>query len=140
MIEYRELHTGYMEQVYEIYEQNEWESYLGDMNRLTDAFENSLYILGAFEDGSLAGFVRCIGDGQYILYVQDLIVRPSHFRKGIGRELMRRVSEKYPDVRQFVLITDEDDEVSNAFYQAIGMVKECNGFPVSHYFRDNTKL
>ena len=140
MIEYKEFRTEYMEQAYQIYAENKWESYLGDVEKLTEAFNQSLYILGAFEDGVLAGFVRCVGDGQYILYIQDLIIRPSHFRKGIARELMHRVSEKYPGIRQFVLITDEDDEVSNAFYQAIGMERECNGYPVSHYFRGMNKL
>ena len=67
--------------------------------------------------------------------MQDLIVLTDYQRRGIGSALMERVSARYKGVRQFVLITDEDDENSNAFYRAIGMVSECNGYPVNHYFR-----
>ena len=80
--------------------------------------------------------MRCIGDSEYILYVQDLIVKPSYYRQGIGKALMARVAEKYSSVRQFVLITDEDDEASNAFYRAIGLVKSGSRFPVNLYIRE----
>ena len=138
MIEYKRISIKQFDEVYEIYKANQWESCLNDKEKLSRAFEQSLYILGAFENGCLVGFVRCIGDGEYILYVQNLIITPSHHKKGIGRELMRRVSEEYPTVRQFVLITDKDDEVSNSFYKAIGLSGDCNGYPINTYFRVKT--
>ena len=136
MIEYKEFGSELIDEAYQIYEQNGWASYLNNKEKLIKAFEQSLYILGAFEKDVLVGFVRCVGDAEYIIYVQDLIVSPSHQRTGIGKELMKRASEKFPDVRQFVLITDKDDEVSNAFYQAIGMSSDCNGYPINAYFRN----
>lgn len=135
MIKYKEFGSERIKEVYEIYEENQWESYLGNKDKLTVAFKQSLFIFGAFENDKLVGFVRCIGDGEYILYVQDLIVKSSHHRKGIGRELMKQVFQKFSDVYQLVLITDRDDEIANTFYQSIGMVTECNGYPVNHYFR-----
>ena len=138
MIEYKRFCAERIDEVYEIYEANRWGSYLHDKEKLRRAFEQSLYILGAFENDRLVGFVRCVGDAEYIIYVQDLVLAPSYFRKGIGRELMKRASEAYPDVRQFVLITDRDDEGANAFYRAIGLSNDCNGFPVNTYFRVNT--
>lgn len=135
MIEYRSFCDDSIDEVYGIYKENHWESYLKDKAKLCRAFRQSLYVLGAFENGSLVGFVRCVGDEEYIIYVQDLIVKPSHFRKGIGSELIRRVSEKYAHVRQFVLITDREDAAANAFYRSVGLVSECNGFPVNTYFR-----
>ena len=135
MIEYKEFGAERLEDVLRIYEENGWSAYLNDRSKLERAFKRSLFLLGAFEDGRLAGFVRCVGDAEYILYVQDLIVRPSRRRMGVGRELMRRVSDAFPAVRQFVLITDRDDEVSNAFYRAVGFVSDCCGCPVNAYFR-----
>ena len=135
MIEYREFGSELIDEAYKIYEANGWISYLNNREKLSRAFECSLYVLGAFEDDELVGFVRCIGDAEYIIYVQDLIVNPSHQRKGIGRELMKQASDKFPEVRQFVLITDKDDKVSNAFYQAIGMSSDCKGYPINAYFR-----
>ena len=139
MIEYKEIRSEFIEEAYKIYEENQWESYLNDKDKLNRSFENSLYIVGAFEDNRLVGFVRCVGDAEYILYVQDLIVKPEYQRKGIGKELMRLVSEAFPAIRQFVLITDSDDVTSNEFYQAIGMSRDCNGYPINAYFRVQSK-
>ena len=136
-IEYRAFTTELMEQVTRIYTDNGWTEYLTDPGRLKRAFENSLFLLGAFREGELLGFIRCVGDGETVLYVQDLIVSPLWQRHGIGRELLRRVSERCPDVRQFLLITDRDDPVSNAFYASVGMVADCHGYPVTAYFRDS---
>ena len=135
MIEYREFGSELIDEAYKIYEENRWESYLNNKAKLSRAFESSLLVIGAFEDGRLVGFVRCVGDAEYIVYVQDLIVRPTHHRQGIGRELMKLASDAFPAVRQFVLITDSDDAVSNAFYKAIGMSPDCNGYPINAYFR-----
>ncbi len=139
MIEYREFDSGRIDEVYRIYEENRWESYLGDREKLSKAFDRSLYILGAFDEEKLVGFARCVGDGSYIVYVQDLIVSPAYQRKGIGRILMDQILKKYASVHQFVLITDRDDEASNAFYQAIGLSDLCNGYPINAYFKGGEK-
>lgn len=139
MIEYREFGPERTEEAAVIYRDRDWQSYLGDSEKLSRAFANSAYLLGAFDGDRLVGFARCVSDGEYISYVQDLIVHSAYQRRGIGRALMERVSARYEGVRQFALITDKDDEDSNAFYRAIGMVSECNGFPVNHYFRKALK-
>ena len=139
MIEYREFGPERAEEAAAIYRDRDWQSYLGDGEKLARAFASSAYLLGAFDGGRLVGFARCVSDGEYIVYVQDLIVLSDHQRRGIGRALMERVSARYEGVRQFVLITDADDETANAFYRTIGMVSECNGYPVNHYFRKAQK-
>ncbi|MBR4121968.1 MAG: GNAT family N-acetyltransferase, partial [Erysipelotrichaceae bacterium] len=101
MIEYRTFGAEQAAAVREIYEANRWSSYLGDPGRIEKALAQSLYTLGAFDGGRLVGFVRCVGDTEFILYVQDVIVLPAYQRRGIGRELMRRTSEAFPAVRQF---------------------------------------
>ena len=133
---YREFGAECLAEVREIYAACGWTNYLEDEETLRRALEQSLFLLGAFEDGALVGFVRCVGDGAYILYVQDLIVTPALQRKGIGRELMRQVSERFAGLRQFLLITDAEDAVSNAFYRAIGLKTTLGGYPCIAYFRD----
>ena len=133
---YREFGAECLAEVREIYAACGWTNYLEDEETLRRALEQSLFLLGAFEDGTLVGFVRCVGDGAYILYVQDLIVTPALQRKGIGRELMRQVSERFAGVRQFLLITDAEDAVSNAFYRAIGLKTTLGGYPCTAYYRD----
>nr|WP_308508968.1 GNAT family N-acetyltransferase [uncultured Stomatobaculum sp.] len=137
---YREFGAECLAEVQEIYAACGWTSYLGDEEKLRRALGRSLFLLGAFEDGALVGFVRCVGDGEYILYVQDLIVTPALQRKGIGRELMRRSSERFSHVRQFLLITDAADAVSNAFYSAIGLKTTLGGYPCTAYYRDLPEL
>ncbi|MEL7128358.1 MAG: GNAT family N-acetyltransferase [Pseudomonadota bacterium] len=47
-----------------------------------------------YEDGRLIGFGRVIGDGVLYFYVQDLIVRPPHRGRGLGRRLMEHLLSK----------------------------------------------
>lgn len=123
MIQYKPLTSASLEAIKELYQQHGWLAYLQDDEKLVRAFDNSLYTLGAYDVGELIGFIRCVGDGEHIVLVQDLIIARSHQRKGIGRVLMQHVNEKYADVRMLMLLTDALDESANAFYQAIGMHK-----------------
>lgn len=57
-----------------MYTDLEWAAYLNDDEKLKRSFDNSLCILGAFSDDELVGFIRWVGDGEYFVLVQDLIV------------------------------------------------------------------
>lgn len=128
MIQYKELTSVSLEAIKALYQQHGWLAYLQDDAKLARAFDRSLYTLGAYDGEELVGFIRCVGDGEHIVLVQDLIVAESHLRQGIGRELMRLAGERFHDVRMFMLLTDAMDERANAFYQSIGMQKiEENG-------------
>ena len=134
MITYKEFNVGLLDEVKEIYASESWSAYLKDDEKLKRAFDNSLYTLGAFDGEKLVGFVRCVGDGEHILLVQDLIVHPRYQKQKIGTTLFRTVWDKYADVRMFQVNTDIEDEVDNHFYQALGMKKLEEGCMVS-YFR-----
>ncbi len=128
MMEHRQLTSQSLEAIKNLYQQHGWLAYLQDDAKLVRAFDSSLYTLGAYEGDNLVGFIRCVGDGEHIVLVQDLIVAPSHQRKGIGRKLMQLAGKHFADVRMFMLVTDALDENANAFYQAIGMQRiEQNG-------------
>ena len=136
MISYKEFGKERINEVYKIYEENGWGAYLNDIDKLRRAFDNSLYILGAFDEDELVGFIRCIGDSEYILYIQDLIVKKDYQRKGIGSTLVSRVSDKYKTVRQFLLITDDCDVQANNFYKKMGLKRELYGNIINTYFRN----
>ena len=128
MIEYKQVSAALLKDIKTLYEQHGWLAYLQDDAKLKRAFDSSLYMLGAYDGDELVGFIRCVGDGEHIVLVQDLIVAPDYQRTGIGRALMKQIFEKYADVRMFMLVTDAMDGNANAFYQAIGMKKlEQNG-------------
>ncbi len=117
-----------LDKVKAIYREAGWMAYLTDDERLERAFQNSLYLLGAFEGDDLIGFVRCVGDGEHVVLIQDLIVSEAYRKRGIGTELMNRVLEKYSCVRMISLYTDAQDERANAFYRKMGFVGiDANG-------------
>jgi len=134
MIEYQEVGADCISAVSAIYESVGWTAYLTDNNALGRAFEHSLYVLGAYVDGVLVGFIRCVGDGEHVVYVQDLVVIPAFQRKGIGSALLRLVMRRFEAVRTLTLMTDAADEAANAFYRALGM-RLCADSGIACYMR-----
>ena len=57
--------------------------------------------------------------GGTIVFLQDIIVLPDYQRKGIGTKLLKAVMEKYKDVYQMELLTD-NTEKTKAFYRSVG--------------------
>ena len=123
MISYKEFDSKLIDSIKDIYRQELWNSYLKDDEKLIRAFNNSLYILGAFDEDKLIGFIRCVGDGEHILMVQDLIVSPEYQHRGIGTYLFKTIMDKYNDVRMFTVLTDIEDVVDNKFYQSFKLKK-----------------
>lgn len=119
-MEYRRLNASDMGSVKRLYEEAGWTAYLKDGAKLNRAWEKSLFSLGAFEGGELVGFIRCLGDGEHTVLIQDLLVEEKHQRKGIGGKLMRSVFEEYRDVRQIFAVTDADSPAVR-FYRALGL-------------------
>lgn len=64
------------------------------------ALENSLYVVTVYEDGTLVGMGRIVGDGAIICYVQDLIVVPKSQRNGIGSAILKKLIGYVEGLRQ----------------------------------------
>lgn len=120
-IGYRSVGEEHLGEIREIYAKESWNAYLKRADGLGCAFRNSLFCLGAFDGEKLIGFIRCVGDGEHILLVQDLIVAPEYRHQGIGTALFETVWGKYSHVRMFCVLTDAGDEMDNHFYQSFGM-------------------
>ncbi len=102
-----------------LYEDAGWAAYTRDPDQLMRAIEGSLLTITAWQGDSLVGLVRAVGDGQTILYIQDILVRKTCKRQGIGRQLLERLLDNFGHVRQKVLLTDDTAE-TRGFYQAMG--------------------
>ena len=139
MIEYRTFNTNLIDEAKEIYGAEGWRAYLQDDAKLTRAFEKSLYILGAFDGDKLIGFVRCVGDGEHILIVQDLIVKREYQNMGIGTHMFKHVWDFFKDVRMFQVITDISDEVDNRFYKSFGMKSLADGEMIAYFRKSGLK-
>ena len=135
MITYKEFGCEYLDQVMPLYKSENWDIY-SEPDRVKRAFENSQYILGAFEGERLIGFIRCIGDGEYDLYVSDLIVNKEYRRQGIEKTLLSKAMERYSHIENFVLMTGLEEESNNRFYRSMGM-KEFKENRLVGYIRDD---
>ena len=123
MINYKEINSSMIEAIKDIYRKESWNAYLKDDEKLIRAFDNSLYTIGAFDDCKLVGFIRCVGDGEHVLIVQDLIVEPEYQQRKIGTYLFKTIMQKYSEVRMFMVVTDIEDVVDNKFYRSFNLKK-----------------
>ncbi|WP_058259525.1 GNAT family N-acetyltransferase [Fenollaria timonensis] len=128
-----EINESYLSQIKALYEESGWTAYLADDEKLSRAIKNSLLTLGYMDDDELVCFVRCVGDAEHVVLVQDLIVKKDYRRNGLAKKLMNEVFEKYKDVRWIQVNTDAMDEVANAFYRAIGMKEISEAGTVSYF-------
>lgn len=119
-------------QLVDLYDSVGWSSYTQDPALLKTAVNNSLLTITAVQDNELIGLVRVIGDGVSIIYIQDLLVRPSAQHHGIGSQLVKLVLEKYQSVRQKVLLTIDEPE-TRAFYEQCGFSSCDQGQEVAFY-------
>ncbi len=119
------------EEILSLYKSVGWTAYTDSPDVLKKGFENSMLTLGAYEGEKLLGLIRCVGDGETIVFVQDILVFPEYQRRGIGTALLRSVLDKYSHVRQTELCTDNSSNTI-AFYKSMGFVEMseigCCGF------------
>jgi len=96
-----------------------WVNYTNSPNVLENAIKNSLLTLGAYDGEKLIGIIRAVGDGFSIVFIQDVLVMPEYQRKGIGTMLVKAIIERYPNVYQIQLTTDNTDKTV-PFYKSLG--------------------
>lgn len=74
-----------------LYDSTGWGSLERSSSFYAEALEGSWVCCAAYEDGALVGFGRVISDGRLHAYVNEMIVRPGHQGRGLGREILRRL-------------------------------------------------
>ena len=60
-------------------------------NRAATALKNSLYTLIAMDGTKPVGMARVVGDGGYVYFICDVIVRPDYQSNGLGRRIIETV-------------------------------------------------
>lgn len=113
-------YTAYKEdEILALYTDAGWTAYTEQPELLKKGFENSLLTLAAYDQDRLVGILRTVGDGYTIMFIQDILVFSEYQRKGIGSRLMQAVLERFQNVRQIELATDNTPKTI-AFYKAQG--------------------
>lgn len=117
-----------------LYKEAGWVSYITDMENLNNAYKNSLKIISAWVGEKLIGVIRVVGDGYTIIYIQDIIVLKEYQRQGVGTKLINEILEEYKNIRQKVLMSDNEPSTL-AFYNKLGFVntEKYNGIAFVKY-------
>jgi len=121
MIEYKQLIFDKNE-ITKLYRSVGWSEYLKDEDSLFLGIQNSLFSFAAYENDNLIGLVRVVGDGQTIIYIQDILINPTYQNKAVGSNLLKYILFKYNNVRQVLLTTDNNIATMN-FYEKNGFIK-----------------
>jgi len=120
-----------------IYEAVGWTNYTQNPEMLEVAYKNSLHVLAAFnEKGILVGVLRAVGDGTSILFIQDILVTPEYQHQGIGTKLLQQTLEKYKNVYQIQLTTDNSMK-KISFYESNGFTSLTSLNCVSFMYTGN---
>jgi GNAT superfamily N-acetyltransferase len=90
------------------------------------ALENSLVVVSIWEKGDLIAFARATGDKVFNATVWDVVVRPSHQRRGLGRLVMKEVLREL-DKYNIPLITLYADQGTHNFYEKLGFLSDPHG-------------
>ena len=116
--------------VLDLYASVSWSNYTNHPRQLEQAFHQSLLVIVAYDDEELVGLIRAVGDGLTIVFIQDLLVYPHYQRQGIGRSLLEQTLERFKDVYQIQLATEQSDK-NLAFYRELGFRRQedfdCTG-------------
>lgn len=121
---YRETKKIDSEQLLLLYKSVGWSAYTDDFKALEEGIAHSLKVVTAWQDDQLVGLIRVVGDGQTIIYIQDILVKPELQGNGLGSELIKRILGEYQKVRQIVLMTEEAPNL-RGFYEKHGF-KSCD--------------
>lgn len=132
MILYKETSNIAPKQIKRLYDSVGWKAYTREMEQVCRGISNSLYVLTAWNEDVLVGLVRVIGDGETIIYIQDILVNPKYQQQGIGEQLLTRTLAIYQGVRQKVLLT-EDAPLVRHFYEKYGFTSCDQGNVVAFY-------
>lgn len=116
-IDYRDTHDIDLDQLAILFDAVGWQRRTADRARLAQLLSGSLWVVSAWEGDGLVGFARAISDGVFNAYISTVAVLPAYQKRGIGRELVRRLMEDRDGI-QFVLHANER---AYPFYLHLGL-------------------
>lgn len=90
-----------------------------DRERIARMCNNANLIITARHEGKLVGVARSLTDFAFCTYLSDLAVSEAYQKKGIGKELVKRVREAVPEA---ILILLAAPNAVN-YYPKIGMMR-----------------
>ena len=121
-----QIHT---EEILEIYKANDWSSAEKPIE-LMAALRNSHSLVTARIAGKLVGLGNAISDGYLVVYFPHMLVHPLVQGKGVGRQMMAVMLNKYAGFHQQMLTADGK---AIEFYESLGFVRAGQTEPMWIY-------
>jgi len=91
---------------------------------MADMLKHANLVITAWDDSQLVGIARSLTDFVYATYLSDLVVRDSHQKKGIGKELVRQTQLAAPLSRIILLSAP----LATDYYPHIGFDKHTSAW------------
>ena len=91
--------------------------------------ENSAFIIAARENGEAVGAARVIGDGGYMYLIADVMVRPDHQGRGIGKAMISEINrwlERMGENGLCIMANLMATKGNEGFYEKLGFVRRPN--------------
>jgi GNAT superfamily N-acetyltransferase len=129
MLDYRSTRDIPLSDVLLIYRANGW-SAAEKPELLHKALLNSETLISAWDGKKLVGLGNAISDGHLVVYYPHLLVLPAYHGRGIGREIMRRLRQRYDRFHQHMLVAEA---TAVKFYERIGFVRAGRTVPMWIY-------
>lgn len=118
-VRYRSTKSLPKAQVLNLYRSVQW-SAADKPVHLMRALERSHSVVTAWVGGSLVGLGNAISDGSLVVYYPHFLVAPEFQRRGIGRQLMKRLMKRYRGFHQHILIAEAK---AVSFYRKCGFTR-----------------
>lgn len=107
MIIYSDSHDIDLDQLTVLFNSAGWERRTADRDCLAQLVRGSMWVMSAWDDTKLVGFARAVSDGATNAYVSTVAVLPEYQKRGIGKEMMRRLIDGHDGI-QFVLHANDN--------------------------------
>lgn len=105
-----------LEQMLALYRSLGWRQHLYP-ERVARALAASTRVVTAWDGDRLVGMARIVSDGEFCVYLPEILLYDEYQGRGIGSELMRQVLAGYEHVQNLCLLADSGNE---KFYERFG--------------------
>ena len=123
-VEFEVVEAAPFEEIVELYKSADW--WQDAPEEIESRAIISAMIRGSFRfmiarlpEGRIVGMARVISDGYSDAYIQDVVVLPAYRKRGIGRELIRRLTE-FCVARKIAWIGLVAEPGTQKFYEELG--------------------
>ena len=106
-----------------LYDAVGWGSYQKKISE--KALTNTIYSVSVYDDDSIIGFGRLIGDGICFLYLHDVMVDPRYQNNKIGTQIMNKLLDKVNQIKlenPYVRVYLGASKGKEKFYEKFGFI------------------